>query len=165
MKICKENIWVDQYKCIHYVLHINLLDQIFTNTYTTHVVCIPCIFPKQTPFPSVHYLFPLFIFFYYFHRSPVKCTILQQSHQSSSVIGNWNIKAFQVLCHIVKDNETNAFDILTHYECSLMQSTQKYSDKMFSFVFRMASLLSKFRIKFADINIICDINMKPNKER
>ncbi|NXJ05411.1 S12A1 protein, partial [Odontophorus gujanensis] len=28
----------------------------------------------------------------------------------------------------------------------------------------MASLLSKFRIKFADINIICDINMKPNKE-
>lgn len=46
-----------------------------------------------------------------------------------------------------------------------MQSTQKYSDKMFSFVFRMASLLSKFRIKFADINIICDINMKPNKER
>ncbi|KAL7980057.1 hypothetical protein Chor_001325 [Crotalus horridus] len=29
---------------------------------------------------------------------------------------------------------------------------------------RMASLLSKFRIKFADINIIGDINMKPNKE-
>jgi len=29
----------------------------------------------------------------------------------------------------------------------------------------MASLLSKFRIKFADINIICDINIKPNKER
>ncbi|XP_008490241.2 solute carrier family 12 member 1 isoform X2 [Calypte anna] len=28
----------------------------------------------------------------------------------------------------------------------------------------MASLLSKFRIKFADINIICDINIKPNKE-
>ncbi|XP_062998797.1 solute carrier family 12 member 1 isoform X2 [Elgaria multicarinata webbii] len=28
----------------------------------------------------------------------------------------------------------------------------------------MASLLSKFRIKFADINIIGDINMKPNKE-
>ncbi|XP_008936806.1 PREDICTED: solute carrier family 12 member 1 isoform X2 [Merops nubicus] len=28
----------------------------------------------------------------------------------------------------------------------------------------MASLLSKFRIKFADINIICDINVKPNKE-
>ncbi|NWU61917.1 S12A1 protein, partial [Pterocles burchelli] len=28
----------------------------------------------------------------------------------------------------------------------------------------MASLLSKFRIKFADINIICDINTKPNKE-
>ncbi|XP_067327506.1 solute carrier family 12 member 1 [Anolis sagrei] len=29
---------------------------------------------------------------------------------------------------------------------------------------RMASLLSKFRIKFADINIIGDINMKPSKE-
>uniref|UniRef100_A0A8C4V8X2 Solute carrier family 12 member 3 n=1 Tax=Falco tinnunculus TaxID=100819 RepID=A0A8C4V8X2_FALTI len=28
----------------------------------------------------------------------------------------------------------------------------------------MASLLSKFRIKFADINIICDINIKPSKE-
>ncbi|XP_025901538.1 solute carrier family 12 member 1 isoform X1 [Nothoprocta perdicaria] len=28
----------------------------------------------------------------------------------------------------------------------------------------MASLLSKFRIKFADINIVCDINMKPSKE-
>ncbi|KAM6060516.1 solute carrier family 12 member 1 isoform 3-T4 [Theristicus caerulescens] len=28
----------------------------------------------------------------------------------------------------------------------------------------MASLLSKFRIKFADINIICDINIKPHKE-
>ncbi|NXN38503.1 S12A1 protein, partial [Rhinoptilus africanus] len=28
----------------------------------------------------------------------------------------------------------------------------------------MASLLSKFRIKFADINIICDINIKPTKE-
>ncbi|XP_064013717.1 solute carrier family 12 member 1 isoform X2 [Pogoniulus pusillus] len=28
----------------------------------------------------------------------------------------------------------------------------------------MASLLSKFRIKFADVNIICDINIKPNKE-
>ncbi|KAJ6664121.1 hypothetical protein lerEdw1_008336 [Lerista edwardsae] len=28
----------------------------------------------------------------------------------------------------------------------------------------MASLLSKFRIKFADISIIGDINMKPNKE-
>uniref|UniRef100_A0A670KGK9 Solute carrier family 12 member 1 n=1 Tax=Podarcis muralis TaxID=64176 RepID=A0A670KGK9_PODMU len=29
---------------------------------------------------------------------------------------------------------------------------------------KMASLLSKFRIKFADIHIIGDINMKPNKE-
>jgi sodium/potassium/chloride transporter 1 len=29
----------------------------------------------------------------------------------------------------------------------------------------MASLLSKFRIKFADIHIIGDINIKPNKER
>uniref|UniRef100_F6ZCV0 Solute carrier family 12 member 1 n=1 Tax=Ornithorhynchus anatinus TaxID=9258 RepID=F6ZCV0_ORNAN len=29
----------------------------------------------------------------------------------------------------------------------------------------MASLLSKFRIKFADIHIIGDINVKPNKER
>uniref|UniRef100_A0A8D2ITA8 Solute carrier family 12 member 1 n=1 Tax=Varanus komodoensis TaxID=61221 RepID=A0A8D2ITA8_VARKO len=29
---------------------------------------------------------------------------------------------------------------------------------------KIASLLSKFRIKFADINIIGDINMKPNKE-
>uniref|UniRef100_A0A6J0TFG0 Solute carrier family 12 member 1 isoform X1 n=1 Tax=Pogona vitticeps TaxID=103695 RepID=A0A6J0TFG0_9SAUR len=29
---------------------------------------------------------------------------------------------------------------------------------------KMASLLSKFRIKFADVNIIGDINMKPNKE-
>uniref|UniRef100_A0A670Z5R0 Solute carrier family 12 member 1 n=1 Tax=Pseudonaja textilis TaxID=8673 RepID=A0A670Z5R0_PSETE len=29
---------------------------------------------------------------------------------------------------------------------------------------KMASLLSKFRIKFADINIIGDINMKPSKE-
>lgn len=28
----------------------------------------------------------------------------------------------------------------------------------------MASLLSKFRIKFADIHIIGDINIKPNKE-
>lgn len=35
----------------------------------------------------------------------------------------------------------------------------------FSLVFRMASLLSKFRIKFADIHIIGDINVKPNKER
>ncbi|KAJ7311014.1 hypothetical protein JRQ81_006610 [Phrynocephalus forsythii] len=29
---------------------------------------------------------------------------------------------------------------------------------------KMASLLSKFRIKFADVNVIGDINMKPNKE-
>ena len=29
----------------------------------------------------------------------------------------------------------------------------------------MASLLSKFRIKFADIHVIGDINVKPNKER
>lgn len=35
----------------------------------------------------------------------------------------------------------------------------------FSYTFRMASLLSKFRIKFADIHIIGDINIKPNKER
>uniref|UniRef100_A0A803TML4 Solute carrier family 12 member 1 n=1 Tax=Anolis carolinensis TaxID=28377 RepID=A0A803TML4_ANOCA len=36
--------------------------------------------------------------------------------------------------------------------------------KIFFLIFRMASLLSKFRIKFADINIIGDINMKPSKE-
>lgn len=122
-------------------------------------------FSKTNTLPLCPLLVSIFYLFFYFHTSPVKWIILQQSHQSRSVIGNWNIKAFKVLSHIVKDNETNAFDILTHYECSLMQSTQKYSDKMFSFVFRMASLLSKFRIKFADINIICDINMKPNKER
>ncbi|KAH0619967.1 hypothetical protein JD844_014448 [Phrynosoma platyrhinos] len=40
-----------------------------------------------------------------------------------------------------------------------------HSIKSFPFVFRMASLLRKFRIKFADINIIGDINMKPTKER
>lgn len=37
--------------------------------------------------------------------------------------------------------------------------------KCFSPIFRIASLLSKFRIKFADIHIIGDINIKPNKER